>query len=425
MELLLFVAVLFSLLMMAFYSGLQVAFSHTNRLNVELLKKQGVEAGNQLSRYFEQPSRFVGVMTVGYYFFFVSFILLISVFWQYLLDNTSWINIVFAHNSKLPIRLFLEILIAVLAVFYLGNFLPKSICRVNADTVVLFSARSGILSLSDHLFWPVAKKIIRSGTWVLVNIFNTRVDKKKEPINRAGLDYFLQQTGEKGHGTELNTNLIEAALQLPQTKMRECLVPRKEIEAIDITATIEDARQKFVATRLSKLVVFKTNIDQIVGYIHQLDLFKNPKSIEEILLKIPAVPESMSARDLMTRLTKERKSMAWVVDEFGGTAGIVTMEDLLEELFGEIRDEYDVEELEEKVLSETEFLLSGRLELDYLREKFGLIFLDNNSETLSGYIIHQHESIPRLKEHIVLSGYEFEIIEVSSTRIEKVKLKKV
>ena len=171
------------------------------------------------------------------------------------------------------------------------------------------------------------------------------------------------------------------------------------------------------------MVVYDGNIDHILGYIHQLDLFKQPSFVKDILLPIPAVPESMSATDLISKFTRERKSVAWVVDEFGGTAGIVTMEDLLEEIFGEIKDEYDVEEFEEKQLSETEFILSGRLELDYLNEKYNLEFPNKESETLSGYIINEYEKIPRIKEHIIIGDYEFETLNVSDTRIEMVKLR--
>jgi CBS domain containing-hemolysin-like protein len=171
--------------------------------------------------------------------------------------------------------------------------------------------------------------------------------------------------------------------------------------------------------------VFDDNIDHIIGYVHQLDLFKKPKDVASILLPIPAVPESMSAADLISKFSRERKSIAWVVDEFGGTAGIITMEDVLEELFGEIQDEYDTEEFVEKQISENEYIFSGRLELDYLEEKYGFDFPENDSETLSGYIIDYHETIPRLKERIIIDDYEFDVVSVSDTRIEMVKMKKL
>jgi CBS domain containing-hemolysin-like protein len=200
-------------------------------------------------------------------------------------------------------------------------------------------------------------------------------------------------------------------------------VPRKEIIGIDSRASVDDVSKKFVDTKLSKLIVYENNVDNIVGYVHQLDLFKRPESIQAVLLPIPAVPESMSATDLINKFTRERKSIAWVVDEFGGTAGIVTMEDVLEEIFGEIHDEYDSEEFVEKHIAENEYIFSGRMELDYLTQRYGLQFTGTDSETLSGYIINHHETIPQQKERIIIDDYEFDVLSVSDTRIEMVKLK--
>ncbi|KAF0236793.1 MAG: hypothetical protein FD183_1617 [Chitinophagaceae bacterium] len=222
---------------------------------------------------------------------------------------------------------------------------------------------------------------------------------------------------------ELNTELFENALSLPTIKIRQCLVPRTEIVALEINTSVEEAKAEFISTKLSKLLVFEESIDNIVGYIHQLDLFDKPANIKSIIHPIIAVPESMSATDLINKFSKERKSIAWVVDEFGGTAGIVTMEDVLEEIFGEIHDEYDVEEFVEKQLSEDEFIFSGRLELDYLNEKYTLNFPASDSETLSGYIINEHETIPKQKETIIINNFKFDILTVSDTRIEMVKMK--
>ena len=239
------------------------------------------------------------------------------------------------------------------------------------------------------------------------------------------MEHFFQHKNEKKfENRELNKELFEAALILPFVKIRQCLVPRKEIEGISIHESIEVLKERFISTNLSKLVVYEKNIDNILGYVHQHSLFKNPTDIQSILLQIPAVPESMTATDLMNRLIKERKSMAWVVDEFGGTSGIVTMEDILEEIFGEIKDEYDVEEFIEKVENENEFIFSGRIEIDYLNEKYNLNLEMNSSETLSGFIIHHHETIPKEKEKIIIGEYEFEALTVTDTRIELVKVKK-
>jgi CBS domain containing-hemolysin-like protein len=182
-------------------------------------------------------------------------------------------------------------------------------------------------------------------------------------------------------------------------------------------------RKKFIETKLSKIIVYEKNIDTIVGYLHHLDLNRKPQNIREVLHTITAVPEAMSAVDLMNRFTKERKSIAWVIDEFGGTAGIVTMEDVLEEIFGDIRDEYDVEEYVEKQIAENEYIFSGRLELDYLNEKYGFDIPTDESETLSGYIISKHGDIPKIKERIIIDLLEFDVLLVNETRIETVKMK--
>ncbi len=425
MNTLVLIAVVIAVLVMAFYSGIEVAYASANRLNVELKKKQGSGSGALLSRLFDNPSRFIGITIVGYNLFLVLFIMLVSTYWNILL-STPWVTRFIDANARIPIRVILEIVLSVLTVIILCDFIPKAIYRAKADSLLMFAARSGGLGLSDRLFWPIAQGFINIAVWILDIIFNVRIDKKKEPFSRADLEHYFQQNGDLvNHSQDLNTDLFEAALLLPKVRIRECLVPRKEIEAIELGSALAVARQKMIDTRLSKLVVYEQNIDHIVGYIHQLDLFKKPATIKEILLPIPAVPESMSASDLISRFTKERKSIAWVVDEFGGTAGIVTMEDLLEEIFGEIRDEYDIEEFEEKQLNEKEFIFAGRLELDYLQEKYGLEFPENESETLSGFIIHQHETIPRQKERIVIGDYEFEILNVSDTRIEMVKVKKL
>jgi CBS domain containing-hemolysin-like protein len=223
----------------------------------------------------------------------------------------------------------------------------------------------------------------------------------------------------------MNTDLFENVLSLSETRVRECLIPRKEIKAITIDASIEDIKNHFLETGLSKLVVFENNIDNIKGYIHQLDMFKNPESLRSVLISIPVIPESMNATDLINKFTKEKKSIAWVIDEFGGTSGIVTMEDLLEEIFGDIYDEFDVQQdLIDKQIAPNEYLFSGRLELDYLTERYQLNFRKNEeAETLSGYIINFHGSIPREKDRIILDDYQFDILKVIETRIETVKLK--
>jgi CBS domain containing-hemolysin-like protein len=419
MDVIVIIAICVAILFIAFFAGIEVAFASANRLGIELKKKQGSTSGILLSQLLDHPSRFIGMGLVGYNFFLVIFILLLSTFWRLVLPK---LNI--TASLILPISLLLEIFFSMIVVVLLGEFIPKAIFRAKADSFLFFSARSGLLGFCYDIFYPLASMLIRVSEWILTIIFDMRIDKKKEPLSRSDLEHFFQQSREfHDENQDINTDLFEAALSLHKVKVRECLIPRKEIEAVDLNTPMEDVRRKFVDSRLSKIVVYDGNIDHIVGYVHQLDLFKKPEFIKDVLLPIPAIPESMSATDLISKFTNERKSIAWVVDEFGGTSGIVTMEDMLEEIFGEIKDEYDVEEFEDKKISDEEYILSGRLELDYLNEKYGLEFPDNESETLSGFIIHQHETIPKLKERIFIDDYEFEILHVSDTRIEMVRLK--
>ena len=411
--------VVVAFMFIAFFSGIEVSFVTANRLNIELKKKQGSSSANLLSKMFDEPSRFIGTVIVGFNFFLVVFVLLVSTFWNLLLSKAD-----ITASFILPARLACEMFLSVLVVVILGEFVPKAIFRAQSDRLLMFSARSGLLGICYDIFHSISQVFVKFSQWILTIIFDMRIDKKKDSLSRADLDNFFQQTKEfNEENQDLNTDLFEAALSLHKVKVRECLIPRKEIEGVLLNTPIEDVRKKFVDTRLSKLVVYDGNIDQIVGYIHQLDMYKHPAYVKDILLPIPAIPESMSATDLISKFSKERKSIAWVVDEFGGTSGIVTMEDMLEEIFGEIKDEYDVEEFEEKRISDREYILSGRLELDYLIEKYGLEFPDETSETLSGFIIHKHEAIPKLKERIIINDYEFEILHVSDTRIEMVRLK--
>jgi CBS domain containing-hemolysin-like protein len=308
----------------------------------------------------------------------------------------------------------------------LFEFVFKAFFRAKNESILSSGFLSYFTSFFFSLFSGVASIFVDIAEWILKYLFNVKLNDKKDAFTKIDLEHFINQS--KNHDeddtTEINKELFENALSLSETKVRECLIPRKEIESVSINTDIEEVKNKFISTRLSKMVVYEGDIDSIVGYVHQLDLFKNPPAIKDVLLPIPAIPESMSATDLMNKFSKERKSIAWVVDEFGGTAGIVTMEDLLEEIFGEIKDEYDTEEFVEKQLATNEFIFSGRLELDYITEKYKLEFPDNEeAETLSGFIINRRDEIPKQKVTFIIGNYQFDILNVSDTRIETVKLK--
>jgi putative hemolysin len=410
-----------TLLLMGFFSGVEMAFYSANRLGIELKKKQGTTSGKLLAQFTESPVRFLGTTLVGFNIFLIFFSLQVSTVmrpaWQYLEKKIN-------HEIPGTVDIIVEIVIATFVVIIFAEFIPRAIFRARSNAWLNRFAL--VIDFFYQMLYPLASGLIKLAEWLLKYLFNVRYNEKKAALTRNDLDQLFQQSHDMGdEREELNTRLFENALELPKIKIRQCLVPRKEITGIDRNASMNEVRRRFVDTNLSKLVVFENNIDHIIGYIHQLDLFKNPPNIQSILLPIPAVPESMSAADLISKFTKERKSVAWVVDEFGGTAGIITMEDVLEEIFGEIEDEYDAEEFIEKQLSETEYILSGRIEVDYLNKKYDFDLPVTESETLSGYIINYHETIPRQKERIIIGDYEFDILNVSDTRIETVKLKKL
>ena len=407
----LIIGIFIMLLFIAFFAGIEIAFVSANRLGIELKKKQGKRSAIIMSRFMEQPSRFIGACFVGFNLFLVLYGLLFSG----LMKTTLHIN-----NPY--VKLFVDTSFSWIVVIVLGIFLPKAIFRAKSDSLLSFFAR--LSNFFYDLFDWLALLFIRASEGILKYLFNVRIKISDEHFSMVDLDHFMQQNNEQEEsGQDMNRELLQNALSLPGIKIRQCLVPRTEIEAVDVNTSVLEARKKFEETKLSKIIVYEGNIDSILGYIHQLDLFKKPAELKPVILPISVVPESMSATDLINKFTKERKSIAWVIDEFGGTAGIITMEDVLEEIFGEIKDEYDEEEFVEKQLSENEYILSGRLELDYLKEKYNFEFPDNESETLSGYIINEHETIPKPKERIIIDSYEFDILNVSDTRIEMVKIK--
>jgi putative hemolysin len=403
-----------TIIMMGFFAGIEMAFYSVNRFGIELKRKQGRPGAILLSNFIEKPQLFLSTTVIGFTISLVCFVLLFGV-----VSTALW-NMLGLKNDIA--RLLLDIVLATFIVLIFGEFIPRAIFRAKSNFIL--TRLVWLINIFYQVLQPIGNLFINLSDWMLNYIFNVRVKETKEVLGVGTLETLFQQSNENDfEPQELNTELFENALELPRVKIRQCLVPRKEIIGIEVKCTIEQTRQKFIETKLSKLIVYENNIDSILGYVHQLDMFKSPVSLNSILLPIPAVPESMSATDLIGKFTKERKSIAWVVDEFGGTAGIVTMEDVLEEIFGEIHDEYDSEEFVEKRLAENEYIFSGRLELDYISEKYELEFPDNESETLSGYIINHHETIPHQKERIIIDNYEFDILSVSDTRIEMVKLK--
>ena len=420
------IAFFVSLLLISFFAGIEIAFISVNKLSLELNKKQGTYAGKTWGNFSDHPTKFIGTVLVVVNIVLVIYGLLVS---QMLSPLFTWIQ------SRIPsispgyvnfVKLLFETVLSAIIIL-LVEFFSKALFRSRNNSILSNGIIAYIVRFFYSIFYSVSSVFVSIAEWILKYIFNVKINDRKEVFSKVDLEHYLRENKmhSEEESSDINKELFENALSLGDVRLRECLVPRKEIIGIAQKSSIDDVKKLFIESRLSKLVVYEENIDNITGYIHQLDLFKRPAAISDILLPIPTVPETMTATDLMTKFSSERKSIAWVIDEFGGTAGIVTMEDLLEEIFGEIRDEYDdPEEFTDKKVSETEYLLDGRMELDLITEKYGLDFPEDElAETLSGFIIHHNESIPKQKEQIIIGNYEFDIITVSDTRIERVKLK--
>lgn len=425
MEWITLASIFLSLLLISLISGIRVAFATSNKLSIELQKKQGKYAGRTWGKYTDKPSRFVGTMIIAFNLVIIIYGLMAG---DLLFPVWRWIEINLPRSAAdyvKFIRLLVETVMAT-AILLIVMIAAEAFSRVRSNNMLRSGFMAFLVNGMEYLFSAIASGCISASQWILKYVLNVKVKAKKEILNRMDEEYFLQQKNHDAENTPaVNKELFENALSIGEVKLRECLIPRKEIEAVDINTPIRTILNKFIETRLSRIVVYENNIDNITGYVHQLDMIRNPAEIREIIHPIPMVPESMNVTDLMNKFSTERKTIAWVVDEFGGTAGLVTMEDLLEELFGEIKDEYDeVEEFVEKQIAENEFIFSGRLELDHLTRKYGLVFPEeNDSETLSGLIIQINESIPEEKKRIIFERYEFDIISTSDTRIETVKVK--
>lgn len=409
--------IIITLLFIGFFSGVEIAFVSSNKLNIELKRKQGSYSGKVLARFMENPATFIGTSLVGVNIGLVIYGLLMTQ-----LTDGFFELIHFPQNEYL--RLLVDTFIATVVVLMIGEFLPKAIFRAKPETML--SILTVPIQLFYYILYPIAQLFVRISEFILKYLFNVRISEEKTIYSRVDLEQFVKQM-RTGHDSDQedtsNTELFENALSLSTVRVRECLIPRNEIECLPIDSTSSEVKNLFLETKLSKIIIYENSIDNIIGYLHHLDALKQPKDIRSVLHPIITIPETMNVVDLLNQFTKERKSIAWVIDEFGGTAGIVTMEDILEEIFGEIHDEFDEEEYVEKQLSANEYIFSARLEIDYLNEKYNLNLPVDDAETLSGYIIENHESIPQPKERIIIGNYEYLILSVSSTRIETVKVK--
>ncbi len=419
MELFYLLVVLFTLLFSAFFSGMEIAFISSNKLQIELQSKQGYFSGKVLSSFVQKPGQFIGTTLIGNTIMLV----LYGIFMAYLLEDPLKTWLPDAVNNDVVILL-LQTVLSTLIVLVTGEFLPKSLFMLNPNSMLNFFAIPFLAVY--YLMFPLVWVIVGLSRFFITQVLRLEYNEEKPVFTVTDLNSFIQnhmtKTREEGQ-VDIDTKIFDNAVEFKTVRVRECMVPRTDIVSVEVEDSITDLKSVFAESGHSKIIVYRETIDDVIGYCHQLELFKKPKTIEEILTPILIAPESALANELLIQFIQERKSLALVVDEFGGTSGIVSMEDIIEEIFGEIEDEYDSDDLIEQKISEQEFLLSARHEIDYLNDKYGWELPIGDFETLSGLILSLTENLPKKGESVTFEAYTFTVVTKQDHRIETVRLK--
>ncbi|MDO6595353.1 hemolysin family protein [Oceanihabitans sp. 2_MG-2023] len=419
------VIIIVCLLLSAFFSGMEIAYVSSNKIHIEIEKKQDGFLAKILSKLTVKPSKFIATMLIGnnialvVYGFFMGD-LLVNWFQSMLPSNNSIINYLFVDFS-----LFTQTIISTIVILITAEFLPKVFFQIYANSLLK------ILAFPAYIFYVLFTFISDFVLWisdfVLKKFFKTEGDQVQLAFTKIELgNYISEQMESVEEHDEIDTEIqiFQNALEFSEVKSREVMVPRTEIIAVEIQESIKNLNTIFTETGCSKILVYKENIDDILGYVHSFELFKKPKNLKSILLPVEFVPETMLINDVLNVLIKKRKSIAVVLDEYGGTSGIMTVEDIVEELFGEIEDEHDTVVLIEEKLDENNFKFSARIEVDYINETFKINLPDEeNYETLGGLIVAHTEEIPQKNEIVIIENFQFTILEVSNTKIDLVALK--
>ncbi len=397
---------------------MEIAFVSANKLRLELDKQSEPFKSRILKLITHHPGRYIATMLVGnnvaLVIYGIAFSSLLTPFFTRFTQSGSLV-------------FFFQTIISTFVILLFAEFLPKTLFRVVPN--LLLKVFTIPLAFFYYLFYPVTQFAISITHWMIKNFFKTEVSNENENLvfSRIDLDEFVSEQDqanlEKKENIGTEVKLFKNALDFSKVKLREIMVPRTEIEMLDINSSIEDLKQKFVETGYSRIVFFDENIDNIIGYVHSSVIFRKPDSIRPYISNVLIVPESMPANKLLSTFIKEHRSIAIVVDEFGGTSGMVTTEDILEEIFGEIEDEHDTSDIIERKISETEYIFSGRSEIDLINEKFFLNLPESEEfETLAGFILYYHESIPKINTVIKIGNMHFKILKATNTKIELVKL---
>ncbi|MGG8495425.1 hemolysin family protein [Tenacibaculum sp. TC6] len=419
------IIIFISILLSAFFSGMEIAFVSANKLHIELEKKREGFLPKVLTRLTEKSSKFITTMLVGnnvalvVYSYFMGD-LLMGWFQTFLPSKYTLVNYVLSDISLLT-----QTVISTVVILVTAEFLPKAIFRIYANEMLkLFAIPAYVFYLIFYIVTWITTKI---SDFFLHVLFKTKEDEIQREFSKEELGNYISEQLDGGTDQEeLDTeiHIFQNALEFHKVKAREIMVPRTEIMAVDIHETVSKLKALFIETGLSKILVYKESLDEILGYVNAFELFKKPKTIKAILLPVEFVPESMIINDVLNSLMKKRKSIAVVVDEYGGTSGIITVEDIVEELFGEIEDEHDTQELLEERISENEFNFSARLEVDYLNEEYDLNIPEEDAyETLGGFIINHTENIPQQDEILQIDKFQIKILKVSAAKIDTIHFK--
>ncbi|HSM48057.1 MAG TPA: hemolysin family protein [Draconibacterium sp.] len=412
------ILILATILLSAFFSGMEIAFVSANKLRLELDKQSGPFSSKLLRVVTAHSGKYIATMLIGNNVALVVYGIAFAALMNPIFEN---------HINSIPLILLFTILISTFIILIFGEFLPKILFRTIPNT--LLSIFLIPLSLFFFLFYPVTSFTIGIANGLMKWIFKTNININNNNLvlSRIDLDEFVNKNDNTKSDTkdniETEVKLFKNALDFSKVKLREIMVPRTEIEMLEINSSIDDLRQKFVETGYSRIIFYDKNIDNIVGYVHSSVIFKNPDSIKPYLNNVLIAPETMPANKLLSTFIREHRSIAIVVDEFGGTSGMVTSEDILEEIFGEIEDEHDTTDIIEKKIGDNEFIFSGRSEIDLINEKYNIYLPESEDfETLAGFILFHHESIPKINSQINIGMFQFKILKASNTKIELVKL---
>ena len=410
------IGIVASMVFSAFFSGVEMAFVSSNKLYFELKAKQDILSAKIIANFNQHPSRFIGTMLIGNTLSLVAYGIFMEEFLHHVVLHYLSINEILA-------RLVASI-VATILILMTSEFTPKSVFLINPDAILEFLAIP--IWVIYTLMFPLVWVTVGLSKWFITKVMRLSYSEEKPAFGLTDLNHYLQNLNRKistEQEAEVDHKIFHNALEFKQVKVRDCMIPRTEITAIDIEDGMEKLKEVFLESGHSKVLVYKETLEEVVGYCHSLALFKKPKDLQSILTSIPIVPEAMPANDLMIKFSKERKSLALVVDEFGSTSGLVSMEDVMEQIFGEIQDEYDdSEDWIEKQIDETTFVLSGRHEIDYLNEKYEWNLPEGDYETLGGMLISLYEDIPQENELITLAPFQFQILTTTDARIDTVKV---